>query len=199
MNNQAGSIHFHEAVGQFIHAARVDLTINNGQTRESEGDVPIVTEQNSSPRAPDEAAIWHQVMLEEQRQYDEFLRKTKMRASRMERIELTKLFTNYPITHVKVAEVWNQQDLTYRDNRLYASPRKWSVWVGSFLSFFMLLMSWPVMEIFVTKNIPPLQSTLLLAIIASNLLFSTWLFFAFYRPYRIALRLQPMLEDMYRA
>lgn len=89
----------------------------------------------------------HTEFLTEIKQYNEFFKHTGIRASRVERIALTALFCQHPITHRQAMVAWNSGTLCYYDMCLKTKPAKVDLWLGllvagSCLAFgFILLMS----------------------------------------------------------
>ncbi|MCL7420860.1 MAG: hypothetical protein M8364_08160 [Methylobacter sp.] len=76
----------------------------------------------------------HSVFTREMDEYEDFYRRTGIRASRPERTALTWLMTHHPFTPKKIKCVWREGVLTYEDNRLRITLPVWQPLLGAALA-----------------------------------------------------------------
>jgi|GEM_PF-3266505 len=72
----------------------------------------------------------HSIFTREMDEYEDFYRRTGIRASRPERVALTRLMTNHPFTVKKIKCVWREGILTYADDRLQTKLPVWEPLLG---------------------------------------------------------------------
>ncbi|MCF7963999.1 MAG: hypothetical protein K9L79_00500 [Methylobacter tundripaludum] len=72
----------------------------------------------------------HTAFTQEMDEYDEFLRRTGVRASKLERAALTELMTTCPINPKQIKLAWSNSILIYEDNRLRIKLPSLEPWIG---------------------------------------------------------------------
>lgn len=76
----------------------------------------------------------HTAFTQEMDEYDEFLRRTGVRASKLERAALTELMTTCPINPKQIKLAWSNSILIYEDNRLRIKLPSLEPWIGMALA-----------------------------------------------------------------
>jgi hypothetical protein len=72
----------------------------------------------------------HSIFTREMDEYEDFYRRTGIRASRPERVALIELMTHHPFTVKKIKCVWREGILTYADDRLQTKLPVWEPLLG---------------------------------------------------------------------
>lgn len=76
----------------------------------------------------------HTAFTQEMDEYDDFLRRTGVRASKLERAALTELMTTHPINPKQIKLAWSNSILVYEDNRLRIKLPTLEPWIGGALA-----------------------------------------------------------------
>lgn len=118
----------------------------------------------------------HSAFTREMDEYEDFYKRTGMRASKPERTALTALMTNLPFTSKQIKSAWNKGVLIYKDNRLNVDLPRFEPVLGAVLTLLCgLELILIMMQIILTK--PPLtqlaEYSLLLVLFVAALIVST--------------------------
>lgn len=139
---------------------------------------------------------WHQELVEEMRQYQQFLKLTGIRASRPERVAIAKLLVNHPFTIKQVRRVWDNQSLFYEDARLKVKVPKIEPIIGWLVFGYGLLVMSPLPITLIFGNPKPLQSVAMWAAFVAALLAVTLMARQFVLPAVTAKKMKPIVEGM---
>lgn len=141
----------------------------------------------------------HSQAIKEGTEYKEFLSETGIRASRIERDELTRLVNEHRVTFPTAKIVWEDRSLTYCDleNRLKVTVPKYLPAFAIFALGGAGIVMAPFVFSFLLGKLPLLQNMILFAVIASVFAFAIWFGVNLLQPYFIAKRIAPYVASMY--